>query len=116
MSTYMIQGSYTPIAWSSMLRAPENRAEAVSTIVERLGGRLLQSWLCFGEHDIVAIVEVPNTHSAAALFMAIAAGGVVVNIRTTELIDDDQGLLAMQRASQVQLRPPAGSLLYQPAE
>lgn len=116
MSTYMIQGSYTPMAWSSMLRAPENRAEAVAAIVERLDGRLLQSWLCFGEYDVVSIVELPDTVSAAALVMAIAAGGIVVNLRTTEVIDDEEGLVAMKRASRVQLRPPAGSLLHEPAE
>jgi len=40
MASYMIQVSYTPEAWATLVKTPQNRLEAVRPAIERLGGRV----------------------------------------------------------------------------
>ena len=42
MALYAQQIAYTPLAWAALLKAPQNRLQAVQQVVERLGGL---SWL-----------------------------------------------------------------------
>lgn len=46
-------------------------------MIEKAGGKLHGLWFTFGETDIVAIAEMPNNISAAAMSMAIGASGVM---------------------------------------
>jgi uncharacterized protein with GYD domain len=75
MAHYLIQGGYTAEAWKALLKKPENRSEAIRPVIEKLGGRIVSSWYAFGEHDFVAIVEMPDNVSAAAFSLAQMAGG-----------------------------------------
>jgi uncharacterized protein with GYD domain len=45
--------------------------------VESAGGRLEAYYFAFGPHDAVAIVELPDNVSAAALSIAASGGGAV---------------------------------------
>ena len=40
MPTYMVQASYTNIAWNKLVQRPENRMEALKPVVEKLGGQV----------------------------------------------------------------------------
>ena len=106
MPNYLIQASYTPEAWKALLNKPEDRKEAVRPIVEKLGGKIVNSWYAFGEHDIVAIVDMPDNVSAAALALAQMAGGALRSMRTTPLLELPEGIEAMRRAATSGYRPP----------
>src|SRR5262249_19234266 len=106
MPHYLIQASYTAEAWKALLNKPEYRAQAVRPVIEKLGGRIVRSWYAFGPHDIVAIVEMPDNVSAAALALAETAGGALRSLQTTPLLELAEGLEAMKRASKAGYRPP----------
>ena len=106
MPHYLIQASYTAEAWKSLLKKPEDRKEAIRPAIEKLGGKVVNSWYAFGEHDIVAIVEMPDNVSAAALSLAQMAGGALRSMKTTPLLELAEGLEAMKRAGQAGYRPP----------
>jgi uncharacterized protein with GYD domain len=105
MAYYLVQVGYTPEAWSAMINNPQDRSAAVSGAIEKLGGRIERFWMSFGDYDIIGIFEMPDSVSAAAFSMAVAAGGACRNVKTTPLLAIDEGLDAMRRASSCGYKP-----------
>jgi len=106
MAIYLLQVAYTPQAWASLTKNPQNREDAVRPVVERLGGKIERSWLAFGEYDVVAIIQFPDNVSAAALSMAISAGGSAKAVKTTPLMTWQEGIESMRKAAAAGYRPP----------
>ena len=106
MARFMIQAAYTQQAWEAMVRNPRNRTEALRPVIEKLGGRIEGFWYVLGEHDAVAIVEMPDNASAAAFSIAAAAAGAVKSFKTTPLMTAEEGVLAMKRAGEIPYLPP----------
>jgi uncharacterized protein with GYD domain len=116
MPHYLLQASYNPEAWSALAKEPEDRTEAIRPVVERLGGRLIEGYLSFGDYDIVAIVEMPSDVSAAAYAIASAGGGAVRVHKTTPLLTPQEAKQAMQMAGGVPYHVPhAQQLMAQDA-
>jgi uncharacterized protein with GYD domain len=103
---YLLQVAYTPEAWSAMIKKGGNRLDAVKPFVQELGGSLDGGWLCFGDYDLVAIVQMPDNISAAAFSLAAAAGGAVRTLKTTPLLSMDEGVQALKMAKESSYRPP----------
>ena len=61
MPIYMVQASYAAQATAAMVKNPQDRAAAIRPMIERMGGKLHDLWLCFGEYDLVAIAEMPTS-------------------------------------------------------
>src|SRR6266851_10113330 len=106
MAHYLIEAGYTPEAWKTMLKKPQDRMKVVRPVIEKLGGSLVGAWFAFGEHDLVIIIEMPDNVAAAAFSLAAAAGGALRAIKTTPLLSIAEGLAAMKRATQTGYRPP----------
>ena len=98
MPYYCHQVAYTKEAWARLMEHPQDRLEAVRTPIEKLGGTLQTSFFAFGEFDVLAITEMPDNISAAAIAIAFAAGGAVQNIRTTPLLTAAQAVEALRKA------------------
>jgi uncharacterized protein with GYD domain len=98
MSTYLIQASYTTEALVAMIKKPQNRTEVVRKAIEKLGGTLTGLWISFGDQDVVAIMEMPDNVSAAAIAIAISAGGALKGSKTTLLLSADEGMAALKKA------------------
>jgi len=112
MPFYALQTSYTALGWAALLNAPENRLEAVKPVVERLGGSIVNGWFSFGEYDLLVICQMPDSVSAAALSMAVSAGGAVKSAKTTPLMTFDEGLEALRRAKSVEYSAPPTEIPY----
>jgi uncharacterized protein with GYD domain len=104
----MVQAAYTSNAWSKLVQRPENRMEALKPVIEALGGSLLGWYYAFGEYDVVVLFEVPSHINAAAVSMAIGAGGAVKEIKTIPLMSPEDGFDAMLLAQGAGYRPPGG--------
>ncbi len=107
MPHYLIQAAYTSDAWASMVKNPQDRAEAIRPVIKRLGGKLIAAYISFGKYDTVALAELPDAVSAAALSMATAAGGATKAIETTPLITTQEALEAARKAGKLGYRPTA---------
>ncbi len=112
MAFYLLQTAYTPQGWAAMLRHPHDRLEAVRPAVQRLGGRIVDGWLTFGDYDVLLICELPDNTSAAALSMAVSAGGAVKATRTTPLLSFEEGIEALRKATDAEYAPPASDVPY----
>ena len=108
MPLYLVQVAYTPEAWAVQLYNPLDRREAVSSVLERLGGYIESAYYAFGDYDAILIIEMPDHVSAAAFSLAVSAGGAVKAIKTTPLLTIEDGIVAMQRAAGAGYHPPGG--------
>ena len=106
MAYYMVQGAYTSEAIAAMVKKPEDRAAAIAPVVEKLGGKLVGLWFCFGEYDVVGISEMPDNVSAAAFAFAISAGGKLRSAKTTVLMTGAEAVKALKKAGGAGYRPP----------
>ena len=108
MTRCLIQATYKPEAVIALAKNPQNRVEAIRTVVEKLGGKLEAGGLALGETDLefVAICDFPDQITAAAFVIAISAGGGIKSTRTTPLISGSEGIEALQKAANAGYRPP----------
>ncbi len=98
MAHFLVQASYSSQAVAAMVKNPQDRAAAIRPMIERMGGKLHGFWLSFGEYDVVAIAEIPDSVSAAALSMAIGSSGAMSAYRTTPLLTSAEAVEAMKKA------------------
>ena len=108
MPRFLVQASYNTQGITDLVKNPQDRSAAVRPVVERLGGSIESFDYAFGDYDIVAIFQVPDNVSAAALAMAVGAGGAISDFKTTVLISMDEAVEAMRKAGTVGYRPPGG--------
>jgi uncharacterized protein with GYD domain len=109
MALYMYQLAYTPESWAAQLKNPQNRIEtAARPACEAVGGKLVGGWLCFGDYDLVLIVDAPSNESMSAIAMAVAAGGAIKAGKTTVLMTGAEGIAAMKKTADI-------SKIYKPA-
>jgi len=106
MPLYLGRFSYTTDAVKALINQPEDRSAAARDVAESLGGKLLGFWYAFGEFDGVFLMEAPDNASAAALGMAVGAGGALSSVETTVLLDMDEAQDAMRKAAAATYRPP----------
>ena len=106
MPLYLGRFSYTTDAMKALLDQPQDRSAAAREVAESLGGKLLGFWYAFGEFDAVFLMEAPDNATAAALAMAVGAGGALSELETTVLLDMDEAQDAMRKAAAATYRPP----------
>jgi uncharacterized protein with GYD domain len=110
MSTYLTFFTYAPEAWRAMVRHPEDREKASRKVIESAGGQLRAFYWMLGEHDGLAIFEVPNATSAAAVAAAITASGRISQMRTVHLLEHEEvrGALELAKLIAPAYQPPGG--------
>jgi len=101
MSKYLVQVGYTAEAWAAMSREPQNVVERVRPSAEALGGTIESLFFCFGDYDLVGVVDFPDNRTAGAWSMAVSSGGDVRAFKTTSLLTIEEGLHALGQASGV---------------
>ena len=106
MPLYMTQFAYTPQAWAALTKKPENREEIFRGLVQKLGGRLISFYNCFGDYDGVIVYEAPDETTAAATILAAVAPGHLKAIKTTTLMTTEQTMEAMRKAGAQTYRAP----------
>ena len=110
MPLYMYEAAYTAESLAAQLKNPQNRADMVGRAAcEAVGGKLLGSWYCFGDYDLIIIADVPNNESMTAISLAIASGGAIRSAKTTVLMTGAEAVAGMKKAEAV-------AKIYKPAK
>lgn len=89
MPRYAISASYVPEHWDRVVAHPNAIVAGFRRIVESLGGTLESFDYTFGEHDLLAIIEVPDLTTQTAVSIALASTSVFKALTTRELIDPE---------------------------
>jgi uncharacterized protein with GYD domain len=105
MPFFLHQVGYTSEAIARLIANPQDRFEAVRGPIEKLGGKIKDSYFAFGEHDAIVITEMPDNVSAAAIALAFAAGGALRSCQTTPLMTTAEALDAMRKAASCGYKP-----------
>jgi uncharacterized protein with GYD domain len=104
----MFQGNYTGDAIRNLIHKPEDRAEAAGKLAKSLGGKLRDYYMSFGDHDFIAILELPDDEAAATLSLTVSAAGHVTHGRTTKLLTVSESMKVMARAGKAHIKTPKG--------
>jgi uncharacterized protein with GYD domain len=104
MPKYLIEASYTAEGLKGLQKdKASGRKAAVAKAVEGLGGKVEAFYYALGEHDVISIVDLPNTVSASAVALTVSASGLV-RTKTTALLaveEVDQAL-----GKKIDFKPP----------
>lgn len=101
MAMYMVQFAYADQAWAALTQHPQDSTVPSRDLIEKLGGKMIQMYYCFGEYDGLIIFEAPDDISASAVSLSsLAAGHLKVN-KITKLFTADEMVLAMRKAGEI---------------
>src|SRR5450759_5281816 len=92
MAFYMVQAAYTAEAIAAMAKNPQDRSVPVRELAQKLGGRLISLYFCFGEYDIVVLAELPDDTAATAIAMAAVSAGHLKAYKTTKLFTVEESM------------------------
>jgi uncharacterized protein with GYD domain len=98
----MYQAAYTPESLAAQMKDPQERINAVGTaLAKAVGGRMITGGFSFGEYDVLVIYEAPDDASAAAIAVAVAAGGAIKASKTTRILSGDEWVDTLRKANTV---------------
>lgn len=108
MAKYITLFSYSSDAAKAMVHHPSDRAAAAKALVEALGGTVESFYWMQGQHDGVLIADLPDSVSAAALSVAVASTGALVDLETHLLFDhaDQSAIVAAAKTALDAYTPP----------
>lgn len=107
MGLYMVQGAYTAETVAMMTKNPQDRSAPMRELAQKLGGRLVGFYFCFGEYDVVMLVEVPDDITAGAAAMAAVSAGHLKALKTTKLLTVEETMEAMRKAGSLAFQGPS---------
>ena len=92
MPKYMARFSYTREGLQGLVKEGGSaRRDAAARAVEAAGGTLDAFYYAFGDHDLYAIVDMPDNEAMAAIMLTIgssgSAGGSTTVLLTPEEVD-----------------------------
>ena len=106
MTQYLYQATYTADSLATQMQNPIDRlAQVGATIEKSVGAKILGGGFSFGDYDIAVIIEADDNGTMAAIAIAIAAGGAIRSAKTTPLLNGDEWIAAMTKASSVIYTP-----------
>jgi len=104
MPKYLVTASYTKEALAELRKEGGTaRRAALQELIGSLGGKLESFYFAFGPDDVVAIAELPDDATCAALMFAIKASGAATG-ETTVLLTPETVDAAVKKT--VKYRPP----------
>jgi uncharacterized protein with GYD domain len=104
MPKYLIQSSYTAEGVKGVLaKGGTARRSAAEAAAKSVGGKVEQFYFAFGETDVVAIIDLPDHASAAALSLAVTASGDI-RTKATVLLTPEEIDAASKKSPD--FRPP----------
>jgi len=90
MPKYLFEASYTADGAKGLLKdGGSKRRAAVEALVKGLGGRLEAFYFAYGDADAFVIVDLPDSASATAVSLTVAASGAV-HVKTIVLIAPEE--------------------------
>lgn len=107
MSFYMFKGRYSTESLRVLVDNPQDREAAAGAMIESMGGKLHHLFFCFGDDDVMALIEAPDDDTMAACALVVGASGTMAGGSTTKLMTSKEAMKAMKAAGK-------GRAAYQP--
>lgn len=90
MPKYLMETIYTPEGVRALEKdTASGRREAVSKLLQSVGGKLEVFYYAMGDRDVISIVELPDASTAAAISLTGSASGLF-KVTTTALLSVEE--------------------------
>ncbi len=90
MPKYLLHMSYSSASWARMISNPGDRTSALRNVLESLGGSLDSLHWQLGAQDALAIVDLADSVTAAALTTVVVKAGAFKTVDAHELLTQEQ--------------------------
>ena len=107
MSFYLFHGRYSTDALRALVDEPQDREKIAGEMMSAMGAKLHHLFFCFGEEDVIALIEAPSDEVMAACALVVGASGTMAGGATTKLMTSQEAMAAMTAAK-------AGRASYKP--
>ena len=111
MCKFLVKVNYSSGSWAPMIKSPADRAVAVSGLMECLGGSLECLYWDVESCAGIAVADLPDSVTAAAVLTAAAKTGAFNGVEAHELMSQDQltDVLLLARSTSGVYKPPGYS-------
>lgn len=106
MAKYLILFNLTGETIQRFVANLSDRAAVVRGLAESVGGGLESYYWMFGQYDGAAVIEAPDSHTMAALSLAVTSSGAFTHLESHELIEAGDLARIAERAKGITYRPP----------
>lgn len=90
MAKFLVKGSYTSEGAKGLMNeGGTSRRAAITTMTERLGGKVEAFYYAYGEDDVYLICDFPDAQTGLAISLAVNASGAV-RLSTVPLITPEE--------------------------
>lgn len=107
MALYMVHFAYTAEGWETLVKNPQDRSVAIRELAEKLGGKLVNLYYCFGDYDGVVLLELPDDTAAIVARLAALSRGFLKVSTMTKLFTVEETMEAMRKAGRLAFQAPA---------
>ena len=98
-------GKFAQESIKGMIAKPENRAEAVSNLLEALGGKLVSYYMLLnGDIDFIIVSDIPDDKLADIALvspMLVRGSGAVESTTTVPALTPEAAMQQMQKAQKM---------------
>ncbi len=108
MAKYAILFTLKGETVKGMIDRPSDRERVVSNLLSGVGGTLDSYYWMFGQWDGIAICDIPDSTSAAAVSIAVSSTGAFGHLETHELIPAASLNEILDKAKNLAYFPPGG--------
>jgi uncharacterized protein with GYD domain len=108
MLKFVMTFTYSSGSWARMLKVPEDRASAVTALMEHLEGSLVGIYWDVETASAYVIADLPDSVSAAAVITTAAKTGAFKEVHVHEVLTQDQldQAIALAQSADDVYRPP----------
>ena len=106
VAKYLVLFSLTSETAKRFVAKPSDRAAVVREVAESAGGSLESYYWMFGQYDGAAVFDLPDSHTMAAVSLAITSSGALSRFETHELIESSDLTAIAERAKGIAYQPP----------
>ena len=106
VAKYLVLFSLTSESAKRFIVKPSDRSAVVREVAESAGGSLESYYWMFGQYDGAAVFNLPDSHSMAAVSLAITSSGALSRFETHELIESSDLTAIAERAKGITYQPP----------
>ena len=86
MPKYLLLWKFKGETLQGFLKRPNDRSQSVDETAKSVGGRLESYyWMLGGDHDGLAVLELPDSHAAARVALVIEGSGAFTDVQMQEL-------------------------------
>jgi uncharacterized protein with GYD domain len=108
VAKYLTLFNLSSEAIKGFVTKPSDRSAALRELLESAGGSLESYYWMLGQYDGVGVIELPDSHTAAAFSIAVTSSGAFSRLETHELIEASDLTAIAERARGIAYQPPGG--------